>query len=31
MKVVARDLTVALISEIFSSERELVVCLERRT
>ncbi|MXW83651.1 MAG: carbon-nitrogen hydrolase family protein [Rhodothermaceae bacterium] len=28
MKVVARDLTVALISEIFSSERELVDCLE---
>ena len=29
MKVAAYDLTVALISEIFSSERELVVCLER--
>ncbi|MXZ04213.1 MAG: carbon-nitrogen hydrolase family protein [Rhodothermaceae bacterium] len=29
MKVAACDLTVALISEIFSSERELVGCLER--
>jgi predicted amidohydrolase len=29
MNATVRDLTVALISEIFSSERELVACLER--